>query len=116
MEQSQQRGLLRINYVFSGKIAPKTHRINEQYIGEGAPLMRKMIIGTLALGLALGACSNNEPQTKDNVPQAGTVEEGVNSDAMEIEELPVEEGAPAPDAAADGAAPAEGQAAAEEAK
>ncbi len=70
--------------------------------------MRIVYFGVLAASLALGACSNNAPATDEKAPQAGAVEEGVTSDAVEIEELPVEEGAPAPDAApADEAAPAD---------
>ena len=67
--------------------------------------MRRMIIGALAASLALGACSNKTPATDEKAPQAGAVEEGVSGDALEIEEVPVEEGAPAADAS-DTATPA----------
>ncbi len=69
--------------------------------------MRRMIIGALAASLALGACSNKAPATDEKAPQAGVVEEGVSGDALEIEEVPVEEGAPVADAS-DDAAPAAG--------
>ena len=67
--------------------------------------MRKMIIGALAASLALGACSNKSPATDEKAPQAGAVEEGVSGDALEIEEVPVEEGTPTADAS-DETAPA----------
>lgn len=77
--------------------------------------MRIMIIGILAAGLALGACSNEAPATDGKAQNAGTIEEGVGNNVTEIEELPVEEGAPVADATptasgesdnADAAAPA----------
>lgn len=59
--------------------------------------MRFILLGSLVASLALAGCSSETPTpNQDNAPKAGTVEEGVNAGATEIEELPVEEGAPAP--------------------
>ena len=59
--------------------------------------MRSLILGSLIASVTLVGCSDDAPSAQNaNISKAGTVEEGVSVGETEIEELPVEEGAPPP--------------------